>query len=411
MKPAKRSKKMSRRDLLQSTAGMAVGGALAVEGPAQAATAPARPNVYEAIGVKTVINATGTVTILGGSLMPPEVVAAWTEASRHFVNMNELQDKVGERIAKLVNVDAAMVTTGAAGAILLGAAAVVTRGEPERIKRLPDLKGMRSEVLIQKSHHTCYDNQLADVGVKLIEVDTATDVERAISDRTALMFFMNLADPDGTIKRADWIKLARRFQIPTLLDAAADVPPIERLAEYTRMGFDLVAVSGGKAMCGPNDTGLLVGRKDLIESAKKNSNPHCGNIGRMMKVSKEDMIALLAAVERFVRLDWNALTRQWNERIDRIEHALGDVPTLKCERVVPQIANHVPHLLLTWDEKRLKLTREALIRKLAAGDPPIDIGRVRGTGDRGVLVSVFMLQEGQDAIVAARLKDALSTSK
>jgi L-seryl-tRNA(Ser) seleniumtransferase len=177
------------------------------------------------------------------------------------------------------------------------------------------------------------------------------------------------------------------------------------------MGFDLVAVSGGKAMCGPNDTGLLVGRKDLIEAAKKNSNPHCGNIGRMMKVSKEDMIALLAAVERFVRLDWNALTRQWNERIDRIEHAVDKVPTLKCERVVPPIANHVPHLLLTWDEKRLQLTREALIRKLAAGDPPIDIGRVRGTGDRGVLVSVFMLQEGQDAIVAARLKDALSTSK
>jgi L-seryl-tRNA(Ser) seleniumtransferase len=367
--------------------------------------------VYEAIGVKTVINATGTVTILGGSLMPPEVVAAWAEAARHFVNLNELQDKVGERIAKLVNVDAAMVTTGAAGALLLGAAAVVTRVEPARIKRLPDLNGMRNEVLIQKSHHTCYDNQLTDVGVKLIDVGSAADVERAISDRTALMFFMNLAEPDGAVNRVDWIKLARRFQIPTLLDAAADVPPIERLAEYTRMGFDLVAVSGGKAMCGPNDTGILVGRKDLIEAAKKNSNPYCGNIGRMMKVSKEDMIAVLAAVERFVKLDWTALTGQWNERIDRIERALGQVPTLKCERVLPPIANHVPHLLLTWDEKRLRLTREALIRKLAEGDPPIDIGRVRGTGDRGMLVSVFMLQEGQDAIVAARLKEVLTAPK
>ena len=270
---------------------------------------------------------------------------------------------------------------------------------------------MRNEVLIQKSHHTCYDNQLADVGVKLIDVDSPADVERAISGRTALMFFMNLAEPDSAIKRADWIKLARRFQIPTLLDAAADVPPIERLSEYTRMGFDLVAVSGGKAICGPNDTGLLVGRKDLIEAAKKNSNPHCGNIGRMMKVSKEDMIALLAAVERFVRLDWNALTRQWNERIDRIEGALRQVPTLKCERVQPPIANHVPHLLLNWDEKRLQLSREELTRKLAEGDPPVDVGRVRGISDRGLLISVFMLEEGQDVVVAARLKEIMSVAR
>jgi uncharacterized pyridoxal phosphate-dependent enzyme len=410
MKQAKGSKKMSRRDLLRSTAGLAVGGALVTESTTQAEPGTGRPNVYQAIGVKTVINATGTVTILGGSLMPPEVVTAWVEASRHFVNMNELQDKVGERIAKLVDVDAAMVTTGAAGALLLGTSAVVTRGEPERIKQLPDLKGMRNEVLMQKSHHTCYDNQLTDVGVKLIDVNTPADVERAIGERTALMFFMNLAEPDSVIKRAEWIKLARRFQVPTLLDAAADVPPIERLSEYTRMGFDLVAVSGGKAMCGPNDTGLLVGRKDLIEAAKKNTNPHCGNIGRMMKVSKEDMIALLAAVERFMRLDWKALNRQWTERIDRIERSVSQVPTLKCERVLPAIANHVPHLLLTWDEKRLHLTREELTHKLAEGDPPIDVGRVRGTGDRGLLVSVFMLEEGQDAIVAARLKEVLEAA-
>lgn len=396
---------MSRRDLLQSTAGLAVGGALASGASAEAAAASARPNVYQAIGVKTVINATGTLTLLGGSLMPAEVVAAWTEAARHFVNMNELQDKVGERIARLVDVEAAMVTTGAAGALLLGTAAVVSHGEPERIKRIPNLTGMRSEVLMQKGHHTCYDNQLKDVGVKLIDVDTPADVERAISDRTALMFFMNLAEPESTIKREEWIRLARRFQVPTLLDAAADVPPIERLSEYTRMGFDLVAVSGGKAMCGPNDTGLLVGRKDLIEAAKKNSNPHCGNIGRMMKVSKEDMIAVLAAVEWFKKLDWKALTRLWNERIDRIEQAVKQVPTLQCEHVLPPIANHVPHLLLTWDEKRLGLPKDDLIRRLAQGDPPVEVGRVRGTGDRGLLISVFMLEEGQDVIVAARLKE------
>src|SRR5262249_36804325 len=159
----------------------------------------------------------------------------------------------------------------------------------------PDTAGMKNEVIIQKAHHSCYDNQLTDVGVKLIDVETPDDVKRAVGERTALMFFMNYMDGDGRIKRGEWVELARRHQVPTLLDAAADVPPTERLSEYTKMGFDLVAFSGGKALRGPNNTGLLLGRKDLIEAAKRNANPHCGTIGRMMKVGKEDMVALLAA--------------------------------------------------------------------------------------------------------------------
>jgi L-seryl-tRNA(Ser) seleniumtransferase len=221
------------------------------------------------------------------------------------------------------------------------------------------------------------------------------------------MFFMNVAEPDGRIRRAEWVELARRHQVPTLLDAAADVPPVERLSEYNRMGFDLVAFSGGKALRGPNNTGLLLGRKDLVEAAKKNANPHCGTIGRMMKVSKEDMIALLAAVERYVRLDHKAEWREWERRIAVIERALQDVPTLQCERVVPPIANHVPHLILSWDEKRAKMTRERLTRELAEGDPPILLGRVSGTGDKGVLISVFVLQEGEERVVADRLRTIL----
>src|SRR5205823_10890993 len=146
--------------------------------------------------------------------------------------------------------------------------------------------------------------------------------QRAVNERTALMFYMNLAADDGKIGRAEWLELARRHRLPTLLDAAADVPPVERLSEYTRMGFDLVAFSGGKALRGPNDTGLLLGRKDLIEASKKNTNPHCGVIGRMMKVGKEDMIALLAAVERFLRMDHKAEWREFERRLDLIEAAL-----------------------------------------------------------------------------------------
>ena len=365
-------------------------------------------DVYEALGVKRVINATGTVTNLGGSLMPPEVVAAWRDAARHFVNLLELQERVGERIAQLAGVEAALVTTGAAGAILLGTAAAVTRGDPRFIRRLPDTAGMKNEVLIQKAHHSCYDNQLCDVGVKLIDVETPADVKKAVSARTALLFFLNVAEGEGKIKRTGWVALARRHNLPTLLDAAADVPPLENLSAFNKQGFDLVALSGGKALRGPNDTGLLLGRKDLIEAARRNTNPHCGTIGRMMKVSKEDMVALLAAVERYVRMDHKAEWREWQRRIGVIEQALKDVPTLKCERIVPPIANRVPHLLLTWDEKRVRLTRERLTKELAKGDPPILLGRVSGTGDRGVLISVFVLQEGEERIVADRLRALLT---
>jgi D-glucosaminate-6-phosphate ammonia-lyase len=272
--------KVTRRGLLQAGAGLALQGVLAESLPA--AAHGSRLSVYEAIGVPHVINATGTVTNLGGSVMPPEVVGAWVDASRHFVNLLTLQDKVGERIARLIGVEAAMVTTGAAGALLLGTAAVVTGSDRGRIRRLPDTTGMKNEVILQKTHHSCYDNQLTDVGVRLIEVETSAQVERAVNARTALMFFMNVAE-GGRIDCAEWLALARHHKIPTLLDAAADVPPLERLSGYNRMGFDLVAISGGKALRGPNDTGLLLGQRRLIAAAKLNANPHCGTIGRMMK--------------------------------------------------------------------------------------------------------------------------------
>ncbi len=398
--------RITRRGMLMTGAGIALGGVVGAEdaGAAAAAAASSAKSVYEAIGVKHVINATGTMTTLGGSLMPPEVVAAWVEASKHFVDLFELHNQVGERIARLVGVEAALVTTGAAGAMLLGSAAVVTRGDRERIKRLPDTSGMKNEVLMQKAHHTCYDNQLTNVGVKLIEVESRADVQRAINPRTALMFFLNLAETDGSLRLAEWIELARQHQLPVLLDAAADVPPVQRLSQYNRMGCDLVAFSGGKALLGPNDTGLLLGRKDLIEAAKLNTNPYCGTIGRMMKVSKEDMIALLAAVERYVRTDHKAEWAEWERRLDVVEQALRNVPTLRCDRMVPPIANSVPHLLLSWDERRLELTREQLTRQLADGDPPIRIGRVRGTGAAGVLISVFMLQKGEEQLLANRLR-------
>jgi L-seryl-tRNA(Ser) seleniumtransferase len=399
--------KLTRRRVLQAGAGLAAGGSLCAGEGVRAEPVAGKSSAYEALGIKPVINAAGTFTALGGSVMPPEVVAAWVEAAKHFVDLVQLQDKVGERIAKLLGAEAALVTTGAAGALLLGTAAAVTRGDRKLIGRLPETAGMRNEVLIQKAHHSCYDNQLTDVGVRLTDVETAADVDRAVTGRTALMFFMNLSDADGRIRRDEWVALARRHNVPTLLDAAADVPPVGRIAEYLKTGFDLVAVSGGKAIRGPNDTGLLLGRKDLIEAGKLNANPHCGTIGRMMKVGKEDMVALLAAVERFVKLDHAAEWKEFERRLGVIEAAVTAVPTVKCERIVPPVANHVPHTQITWDETRVKVTREKVARALADGDPSIRTGRVAGTGDKGLLISVLVLQEGEERIVAERLAEIL----
>jgi L-seryl-tRNA(Ser) seleniumtransferase len=397
-------RKVTRRRVLQASAGLAASVPLTT---GSAAEPIKRPGVYEVLGVKPVINAIGTVTVLGGSVMPPEVVAAWAEASKHFVDLVELQDKVAARMAKLLGTEAALVTTGGAGALFLGAAAAVTRGDRKLIGRLPDTTGARNEIVIQKAHHSCYDNQLTGVGAKFVEVETAADVAKAVTDRTALMFFMNIATDAGTLSRQEWVALARRYKVPTLIDAAADVPPVERIAEYAKLGFDLIALSGGRAMRGPNDTGLLLGRKDLIDAAKANTNPHCGTIGRALKVGKEDMVALWAAVERFVRLDPVAEQKELERRIAVIEKAVKDVPTVECERITPDVANHMPHLQVSWNEKTVKITRAKVTRALAESDPSIRIGRVSGTGDKGILFAVHTLQEGEDAIVAARVAEIL----
>jgi len=397
-------RKVSRRRVLQASAGLAVTSAIASNANADPPMSPL--NVYEKLGIKPVINAVGTVTVLGGSVMPPEVVAAWADAAKHFVDLVELQDKVGARIAKLLGVEAALVTTGAAGALFLGSAAAVTHGDPKLIARLPDA-GTRNEIVLQKTHHSCYDHQLTGVGAKLIEVETTEDVAKVVNDRTALLFFMNIANEAGKINREAWCALARKYKVPAMIDAAADVPPVERIAEYAKLGFDLIAISGGKAIRGPNDTGLLLGRKELIDAARRNTNPNCGTIGRALKVGKEDMIAQLAAVERFVRLNPEAERKEYERRIAVIEKAVKDIPTVECERITPEVANHFPHLQIAWDEKKLKLTRAKVTRELADGNPSIRIGRVSGTGDKGILFAVHTLQEGEEAIIAARFAEIL----
>ena len=231
-------------------------------------------NVYEELGVTTVINGQGTMTVLGGSLMRPEVEAAMALAGGHFVSIPELEVAAGKRIAEMLKLPegySALVTSGAAAAMQSGLAGILTGDNPQFIKQLPDLTGMKSEVIIQKSHRNPFDHQLRATGIRLVEVESREDLTRAISDKTAMMHFSNFADPIGQVKVEEWAKVGKQYSIPTFIDAAADTPPVSHLWDYAHMGYDLIAFSGGKAIRGPQCAGLLLGRKDLIANALLNN--------------------------------------------------------------------------------------------------------------------------------------------
>ncbi len=372
-------------------------------------------NVYSRLGVPTYINALGTVTHLGGTIMPPEVVRAMDEAGQHFVPLADLHEKVGERIARLIGVEAATVTSGAAGAITQGTAACVTRGDPEKIARLPDTTGMPNQVIIQKSHRNAYEAQIKLVGTRVVEVETTAQLEAAINPSTAMLFFINTFNPRGQIDRDTWVAMGKKHGVPTFNDAAADVPPKERLSEYVRMGFDLVTFSGGKGLLGPQCSGLLLGRKDLVLAARRNGSPW-GGIGRGMKVGKEEMIGLLAAVERYLKVDRQAEKRLLQSRVDTIAAALASIPGVQAETFVLEIANHVPHLSLEWDRERIPITSAEASGRLKQGEPPIEVGGHRWMQPKsqspnnmqGLTVSVWMLRPGEDQIVAERLKSLLA---
>ncbi len=364
---------------------------------------PARPNIYSKLGIKPIINGVGTVTVLGGSIMPPEVVQAMVDASHYFVPLPELNKKAGARIAGLIGVPAAMITCGAASAIMVGTAACLARGDAKIMARLPDTSESRGEVIQQKKHRSGYEQQMLAAGAHIVWVETAEEAERAINDRTAMMFFLNKYEPDGLIKRDEWIAIGKKHGVPTFNDAAADVPPVSNLSAYVKQGFDLVAFSGGKGLLGPQASGLLLGREDLIEAARPCMSPS-GGIGRGMKVGKEEVMGLLAAVERYMKVDHEAEMRELERRVSEMIATLSKVKGITPRRYVPVIANVVPHLEITWEEGGGKPTSAEVVKRLMDGDPPIHI-QSRGAG--ALLVSVWMMRGNEHRIVARRLAEIL----
>jgi seryl-tRNA(Sec) selenium transferase len=327
-------------------------------------------------------------------------------ASKRYVMLDELHDRVGERIAALVRSEAAMVTCGAASALTLGTAGVLTGMDRQRIAALPDLAApgaaMKNEVIIQKAHRFGYDRAVRNCGVRLVEIETPADLERAISDRTAMMLFYNNNNMEGQIRDETFADLGRKHGIPTMNDAAADVPPLENLWKYTAMGFDLVAFSGGKGLRGPQSAGLLLGKKTLVAAARLNASPNGNAIGRGMKVNKEELLGMLAALERFVKMDHAAAAREYDRRADDIRRSAASVPGVKAEIFVPAVANHVPHVRVTWDPGSNRRAAD-VVRALQDGEPSIAIR----AEEESLVVGVWMMEPGEAKIVARRLRQEL----
>jgi D-glucosaminate-6-phosphate ammonia-lyase len=390
----------NRRKFMKSMATLPLASGLA---PA-AAAAPKSRDFFKELGVRPFVNAAGTYTTLTASLMQPEVVAAYQYASKQFVSLIELQDKAGARIAQMLESEAAMVTSGAAGALTCGTAGCITGTDQKAIRQLPDLTGLKSEVIIQKSHRYGYDHAVRSTGVRLVEVETAEELERAVNPKTAMMLFFNDADPRGQIKAAEFVALGKKHNIPTFNDASADVPPVGNLTKYIKMGFDLVTYSGGKGIRGPQSAGVLVGRKDLIEAARLNTSPYSDSLSRGMKVNKEEILGMMVALESYIKRDHEAEWKEWEKRVATIADSVKDVPSLKTEVRIPEIANHTPHLHITWDESAVSMSPEEVRKQLREGQPSIE---TTPGGKNELVMTVWMLQDGEAQVVAKRLRSIL----
>jgi L-seryl-tRNA(Ser) seleniumtransferase len=335
---------------------------------------------------------------------------AINNSAKQFCMLNEVHDKVGEKIAKIVHAEAAMVTAGAFSALTLGMAGILTGTDEKKIAQLPfklEEHGMKSEVIIQKGHFDGYEKALLNTGVTMVSVETAEDVDKAVNAKTASMHFLNCNALEGKIMHEEWLQLAKKHNLPTSIDIAADVPPVENLWRFNDMGFSFVTLSGGKAVRGPQSAGVLMGKADIIAGARLNNSPNSNTIGRGMKVNKEEIIGMYAALEMYVSQDHAKEWKMWEDRVDLITNAVTKIDSVTVSVSVPPIANHSPKMKITWDKNKVKLTRTILGDKLRKGDPSIET--ISWGGDENSIeMTVFMLSKGEEKIVAKRLTEELT---
>jgi uncharacterized pyridoxal phosphate-dependent enzyme len=392
---------------------------------AQAATAVGkdpRQNVYSRLGVKTVINCRGTWTYLSGSLEFPAVQHAQAEAALHFVNMFDLQHGVGRKLAELTGAESGIVTSGAAGAMAAATAACIAGTDDKKIWQLPDTTGLKNEVIMMGGR-SAFDSAIRLVGAKLVLAYSPDELANAINDDTAMIYTTDLGD-----KLERELAIAKEHKVPMLLDDAAGIPPASNAKLYAKMGIDLYCFSGGKGLSGPQCSGLLLGRKDLIEAALMNCNPREGAVCRPMKVGKEEIIGCLTALETWLDLDEKKLYAEWNGRIDKIRKLVDTVPGVATSVYVPEDGNRYPTLRVSWDQQAWNYTVTDCVQELRAGNPVIE---VLGPDNPSLVTAVregnpnrkepkppshielvsLTIQPGQEIVVGQRLRGVLGAAK
>src|SRR5437016_986877 len=414
---------VNRRAILKWTAAAPLFGAIAADTFWRTARAAvnkaAGANIYSRIGVRPCINARGTWTYLSGSLELPEGRAAKQEAARHFVDIFELQRAAGKRLAELSGAESGMVTSGAAGAMASAAAACMAGTDPAKIWQLPDTTGLKHEV-IMFGGRSAFDSAIRLTGAKLVLTRTHDELQSAIGPNTAMIYTTALGD-----RLARALVIAKAVNVPLLLDDAAGIPPIENLRKYADLKIDLFCFSGGKGLAGPQCSGLLLGRKDLIEAAMANTSPWEGAICRAMKVGKEEVMGCLAAVEAWTRMDLEALNKLWNQRVKRIAALVETVPGVTTDIKIPEGGNRYPTLTVHWDEQAWNFTVTDCDRELRAGNPRIEVltmanpslvpaveERSPKSPRQNVLQIISMtMQPGEELIVGRRLREILNAAR
>jgi L-seryl-tRNA(Ser) seleniumtransferase len=380
-------------------------------------------DVYRRLGVRPFINARGTWTYLSGSLELPEVRRAMDAAGQHFVDMFELQRAAGRKLAELSGAESGMVTSGAAGAMAAAAAACIAGADPAKVWQLPDTTGMKGEIVLLGGRNA-FDSALRLAGAKLKVVRNLEQLPGALTENTAMVYTTWLGE---RLQKA--LAITKSAKVPMLLDDAAGIPPIENLSLYAKMGIDLFCFSGGKGLRGPQCSGILLGRKDLIEAALAQCSPWEGAICRAMKVGKEEIIGVLTAVESWTKQSLEALNKEWAKKVERIAKIVETVPGVTTETKIPEEGNRYPTLTVKWDEKAWNFTVADCDRALRDGEPRIEVltasnpsmvpaarenwqpGRKEPETRGNTLQIISMtLQEGEDLIVGKRLREILKNA-
>lgn len=403
---------MKRRDLIKSLTALPLVGGLFSTFPfnttsAAPANVVAKRDLFKELGVRTFINARGTITFMSGSLMYDYVLDTIQDTSQEFCMLDELQDKVGARIAEMTHAEAATVTSGAFSALTLGMAGILTGMDTKKVAQLPHIEGsgMKSEVIIQNTHRIGYNQALTNCGVKLVYVETPADVDRAVNEKTASMHFLGSALSNGKIDYEGWLALARKHNLPATIDIAANIPPVENVWKFNDMGYDFVALSGGKAIRGPQSAGILMGKKEIIAAARLSASPRATTIGRGMKVNKEEIFGMYVALEEYLKRDHDKDWKDWEQRTERIAKAAESVKGVTTNTYVPPIADHSPTVRISWDTDVVKCSGDDMLEFLRNGTPSIE---AYGGGKNSITVSPWMMKPGQDKIVASRIKEELT---